>query len=174
MLARLAKAADAASKEAAARLWPSYVAFERASNANEQLFRRYSRFRRWLLERLSGEEILGRLTADDCIDLAMDPRSLPPEARMPLLLRCLDDLRLHERVDVPGTILNRFGPDAVPVLSDLLHHDLLGDVAAECLWRWEAANALLLFRQCASWKRSHELICSDDVPQHTCRKPPIF
>jgi hypothetical protein len=150
LLARLAKAGDAASKEAAARLWPSYVAFERGLNADEQRLRRYSRVRRWLLERLSGEEILEGLTDDDCIYLAMDPRSLPPEARMPLLLRSLDELRLHERVDVPGTILNRFGPHAVPVLADFLHDDLLGDVAAECLWRWEAAKALLLFRQCTS------------------------
>lgn len=150
LLARLAKACDADGNEAAARLWPSYVAFERKSNSDERLFRRYSRVRMWLLERLSGEQIMEGLTDDDCIYLAMDPQSLPPGARAPLLLRSLDDLRLHERVDVAGTFLKRFGPDAVPVLDSVLHHDFLGDVAAECLWRWAPAHALRLFRQCTS------------------------
>lgn len=138
-------------KEAASRLWPSFVMAERevttapkteGSHQPQPWQFEYSRIRMWILQQLKPAEILSCLSKDDLAYLAWRPQTLPPEVRADLLLAVRNSppvnwLRAKD-------FLERFGYHATPALDVLLEHDVFDDAAAECLWRWNADRALTL------------------------------
>lgn len=154
-----------AGEHAAARLWPSYLAFEMGAEKPNGIGNVYvvqlSSVRLWLLAQLSPAEFLSGLTPTALNHLVSYPRILPPAFRAPLLLaRCQSISFKSVAATVP--FIARFGPSVLPVLPELLEHFWLGKAAAEYLWAWDAATAerLLLDEAVGVLARDHLL--------HTC------
>ena len=140
-------------KEAAVRLWPSFLVFERRCTKNYVL---HSSIRKWLLETLTPADALDFLDDDDRWYLAQEPKTLPPAFRAPLLQSLLLNLRagllksllpdiLGLGLDAPK-FLTRFGPSAAPALVHFQEDELLWAAAAPYLWRWNAKDAIRLLR----------------------------
>lgn len=136
---------------AAARLWPSYLAAERAleqvRNADDKynfphLAHRFSPIRFWLLEHLEPADILKGLDQDALCYLGRYPESLPPGVRSLLLKSLLSSS--PEQFDFLCALpfLDRFGFQAAPALTACLEHKCFRDAAAYYLWRWDAASAI--------------------------------
>ncbi len=152
-----------AGKSAAARLWPSYLAFEMGAKEPLTGFMnlyivQLSGVRRWLLAHLSPAEVLTDLSPSALNHLASYPRVLPPELRAPLLLARCQSISFESFADT-APFIARFGPSALPALPELLTHRWLGSAAAEYLWVWDAATAeqLLLDKAVDSGARNHLL-----------------
>jgi hypothetical protein len=152
---------ESAGKSAAARLWPSYLAFE--MDEKERLFptRQLSSVRRWLLGQLSPADALTGLSPAALKHLVAYPRTLPPAFRAPLLLARCQSISFESFADT-APFIARFGPSALPALPELLKHYWLGKAAAEYLWVWGATTAeqLLLDETVDSLARYYLL--------HTC------
>ncbi|MDO9359145.1 MAG: hypothetical protein Q7T70_09165 [Polaromonas sp.] len=130
-----------AGKGVAARLWPSYLSFEKGFDARwRDYVVRLSRIRFWLLAQLSPVEGLADLTLGDLHYLASCPESLPPAFRAPLLRMAGLENRIESILEITP-FLRRFGPAVTPVLPELLPHIYLGGVAAQCLWDWDSTEA---------------------------------
>jgi len=147
----LLECCEEVGKDAASRLWSSFVMAERevttAPKAEEgqkphPYEFEYSRIRMWILQQLKPAEILSGLSKDDLDYLAWRPQTLPPEVREALLLAVRDSPPVDWRS--ARNFLERFGYHAVPALEVLLEHEVFGDAAAECLWRWNPERALAL------------------------------
>ncbi|MDO8789222.1 MAG: hypothetical protein Q7J42_14215 [Sulfuritalea sp.] len=147
----LLECCEEVGNDAASRLWPSFVMAEREvttapkteeSQKPHPYAFEYSRIRLWILQQLKPAEILSGLSKDDLAYLAWRPQTLPPEVRADLLLAVRDNPPVYW-LDAKN-FLERFGCHAVPALDVLLEHEVFGDAAAECLWRWNAERALAL------------------------------
>lgn len=139
---------------AAARLWPSYLAAERAleqvRNVDDKynfphLEHRLSPIRFWLLEQLEPADILKGLDQDALRYLGQYPESLPPGVR-PLLLKSLLACYSEQLDPYALPVLERFGFHAAPALKACLEHKRFRDAAADCLWRWDASFAVSILR----------------------------
>ena len=152
-----------AGKDAAAHLWPSYLAFEMdAKESLSGLMHLYdvqlSRVRCWLLGKMSAAEGLDGLTPKALNHLSSYPEVLPPAFRAPLLLARCQFISLQSFSDT-GRFIARFGPSVVTALPELLTHELLGSAAAEYLWTWDAATAeRLLLDEAVDWVARHHLV----------------
>lgn len=129
---------------AAARLWPSFLLFERNAPPNGYYF--FSWVRVWLLQQLRPVDALNLLGDEDRRYLVQVLFTLPPELRTALLeslastaptVRFGDELKFFEK----------FGLSSAPALALFLAHDQLGSAAAVCMWRWDAEKAVRLLRQ---------------------------
>lgn len=134
--------------EIALRLWPSWLAFERSFPADNSWLPTVSRIRRWLLGTMNQLAALEVLSDDDLWYLSRLPVSLPPEIRpllfkkiTPLLLAALGQNPLTIAIGQEETFFERFGAVIAPLLHAFLAHERLGNVAAACLWRWDADSA---------------------------------
>ena len=150
-----------ADKGAAARLWPSFLAFEMASDESG-IMRLYidqlSPARLWLLAQLSPAEGLAGLTPKELNHLSSYPKILPPAFRAPLLLSRCQSISFESFADT-GPFIARFGPGSLPALPELLTHDWLGSAAAEYLWLWDGATAERFLRDDATdFRARHHLI----------------
>mgnify|MGYP000852536179 CR=1 FL=1 len=152
---------ESAGKSAAARLWPSYLAFEMGEKERLLPTRQLSSVRRWLLGQLSPADALTGLSPAALNHLVAYPRTLPPAFRAPLLLARCQSISFESFADT-APFIARFGPSALPALPELLKHDWLGKAAAEYLWVWGATTAerLLLDETVDSLARDYLL--------HTC------
>lgn len=147
---------------AAAKLWPSLVAFERSHlTRDDRMATRLARVRRWLLEKLTHHDALDSVDENGRLYLASVPESLPPTFRAPLL-QSIAKASLEIWYCAPLDFFARFGPNAAPALVCYLDHDwyAMGKAAATCLWDWdpEAAEELLLKRSELSISALHHLI----------------
>lgn len=157
---------ETAGKGAAAKLWPSYLAFE--MGAKEPLAEhmnlaivQLSSVRLWLLSQLSPAEGLAGLTPNALRHLSSYPRVLPPAFRAPLLLARCQFIRFESLADT-GPFIAHFGPSVLSALPELLTHESLGPAAAEYLWAWDGTTAeRLLFDEAIDWVARHHLM-------HTC------
>jgi hypothetical protein len=150
----LRECCDEVGRDAATRLWPSFVAAERevsiapATEEADKLrvydFFLHSRF--WLLDCLPKAEVLRGLDRADLIYLARYPESLPPEVRADLLL-AVKDSPPFEGAWEAEPFLERFGFQAAPALEYLLEHEVLGNAAASLLWRWSPERAVALLAE---------------------------
>ena len=155
-----------AGKGAAARLWPSYLAFE--MGAKEPLagmmnlyIVQLSSVRLWLLAQLSPAEGLACMTPNALRHLSSYPQVLPPAFRAPLLLARCQSISFQSIEDT-GPFIARFGPSVLPALPELLTHELLGSAAAQYLWAWDADTAeRLLLDEAIDWVAHQHLM-------HTC------
>ncbi len=152
---------ESAGKSAAARLWPSYLAFEMGEKERLLPTRQLSSVRRWLLAQLSPADALTGLSPAALNHLVAYPRTMPPAFRAPLLLAQYQSISFKSFADT-APFIARFGPSALPALPELLKHSWLGKTAAEYLWVWDAATAerLLLDEAVDSQARYYLL--------HTC------
>lgn len=152
-----------AGKGAAARLWPSYLAFE--MGAKEPLagtmnlyIVQLSSVRLWLLAQLSPAEGLACMTPNALRHLSSYPQVLPPAFRAPLLLARCQSISFQSIEDT-GPFIARFGPSVLPALPELLTHEFLGSAAAQYLWAWDADTAeRLLFDEAIDWVAHHHLM----------------
>lgn len=103
-----------AGKGAAARLWPSYLAFEMgakeplAGTMNLYIIQ-LSKVRLWLLEQLSPAEGFACMTPNALVHLSSYPQVLPPAFRAPLLLARCQFISFQSFADT-GPFIARFGP----------------------------------------------------------------
>lgn len=146
---------DLSGKDAAGRLWPSFLAVERELEAERSAEDKYnfphlmfhvSPVRVWLLRHLKPTEVLAGLSDVDRTYLGCCPESLPPEVRSPLLLSLVDCSPVRSIFNALP-FFERFGFHAAPALEAYLEHEVLGGGAAQCLWRWSperAANLIVL------------------------------
>jgi len=143
-----------AGKGVAAKLWPSYLAFE--IDAGSHWTVSLSPVRRWLLAQLSPADALTGMTLQELKHLSSLPQTLPPAFRVPLLLAQSEDISFKSFADV-GPFIARFGPGARSALPELLTHVWLGSAAAEYLWAWDcdAAERLLHDQATDSIARHH-------------------
>lgn len=128
---------------AAARLWPSLLAF--ALQPSQDGYRiRWSPIWIGILEQLTPREALDGLDRQALVHLGSIPEALPPSYRAPLLQHLSTEQHLADYSEV-DEFIERFGPAAVPALPSVLDHVELGRTAARYLWRWdpEAAERLL-------------------------------
>lgn len=131
---------------AAAKLWPSFVAFERSHLTRfDRTDIRVARVRRWLLEQLTHHDALDSFDENERLYLATVPESLPPTFRAPLL-QSIAKASLEMWYRAPLDFFARFGPSAAPALVGFLDHDWypMGTAAATCLWDWEPETAAQL------------------------------
>jgi len=137
------------ASEAALRLWPSRLEFERRGAADDKyLVHLRSKVRRWLLGAMSPADALDLLSEEDIWHLTGFPVSLPPDFR-PQLLKKLTPLLLAALEQNPLTIaygqeeqfFERFGAGIAPLLYEFLTHERLGFAAATCLWKWDGEGA---------------------------------
>lgn len=147
---------------AAAKLWPSFVAFERGHpTRDDRMTIRLARVRRWLLEQLTHHDALDSFDENARIYLATVPESLPPTFRAPLL-QSIAKASLEIWYREPLDFFARFGPSAAPALVSYLDHDWypMGTAAATFLWEWEPETAaqLLCKRSELSISVLHQLI----------------
>ena len=135
---------------AAARLWPSFLEFERNYSADGRWNAQLSRVRYWLLVQMKPAEALTGLGEDDRRYLASVPETLPPEMRGPLLQSLGTNLTVWPEVDVfPNDFFARFGRQIASVLPDYLDYEnyLVSLAAAQCLWSWDPNCAKRLLRE---------------------------
>lgn len=152
---------ESADKSAAARLWPSYLAFEMGEKERLLPTRQLSSVRRWLLGQLSPADALTGLSPAALKHLVAYPRTLPPAFRAPLLLALCQSISFESFADT-APFIARFGPSVLPALPELLEHLCLGKAAAEYLWAWDAATAKrLLLDEAVDWLARDHLL-------HTC------
>ena len=147
---------------AAAKLWTSFLAFERGHpSENDRIRIRLARVRRWLLEQLTHHDALDSVDENGRLYLATVPESLPPTFRAPLL-QSLAKASLERWYSAPLDFFARFGPNAAPALVSYLDHDwyFMGTAAATCLWDWEPETVahLLSTRSELSISALHHLI----------------
>jgi hypothetical protein len=125
---------------AAAKLWPSFLTFERRISTDrfKAELVRLAHVRRWLLDQLTHHDALTSLDENDLLYLGSVPESLPPTFRAPLL-QMLAKASLKRWYAAPLDFFTRFGPSAAPALVMYLDHDyyFMGHAAAICLWDWE-------------------------------------
>lgn len=142
-------------KDAASRVWPSFVIAERevatessaeGKNNLRLISFQYSRIRSWLLKHLKPVEVLRGLSKDDLAYLARLPETLPPDVRADLLLEVRDCLPIQWPWEGMN-FLARFGLHSARALEAFLEHEVLGDAAVEYLWRWNAERALVLLAE---------------------------
>lgn len=132
-------------KAAAARLWPSLLAFK--LKPSQKGFRvRMSPIWIWILEQLTPREALDGLDKQTLIRLGSIPEALPPSYRAPLLQHLSTEEHLAEYSKV-SEFIERFGPAAMPALPSVLDHVELGFTAARYLWRWDPDAAERLLRR---------------------------
>ena len=155
-----------AGKGAAAKLWPSYLAFEMdAKEPSTGMMNLYivqlSRVRLWLLAQLSPAQALAGLSLDALNHLSAFPQVLPPAFKAPLLLARCQHISFTS-FDDTGPFIARFGPEVLSALPELLTHEWLGSAAAEYLWAWDSSGAeRLLLDEVTDWVARHHLM-------HTC------
>ncbi|MBP7493465.1 MAG: hypothetical protein KA803_15370 [Rhodoferax sp.] len=149
LIERLESFGASKASEAALRLWPARLEFERkGSSADKYLVLLMSKVRRWLLGAMNPAAALDLLSEEDIWHLTGVPVSLPPDFR-PQLLKKLTPLLLAALEQNPLTIaygqeeqfFERFGSTIAPLLCDFLSHERLGFAAATCLWRWDGETA---------------------------------
>ncbi len=136
------------ASQAAVRLWPSRLMFERGLADDKWTIHLLPKIRRWLLGTMKPAAAIDALSAEDVWYLIRMPASLPPAFR-PLLLKKFKPLLLVSLEQNPLTIaygqeeqfFERFGAGIAPLLCDFLTHERLGFAAAKCLWRWDAEAA---------------------------------
>lgn len=152
---------EAAGKSAAARLWPSFLAFEMANEESGTMslwIVQLSPVRLWLLARLLPDEVLAGLTPKELNHLSSFPQILPPAFRAPLLLARCQHISFESFADIEPFIA-RFGPEVLPALPELLTHDWLGSAAAKYLWAWDGSAAeRLLHDDATDFLARHHLI----------------
>ena len=137
----LLKQLQVSASDAAARLWPSLLAFEQTSP--DPLIR-LSNVRHWMLEQLSAADALTLIDAPSRHYLGKVPESLPPAFRAPLLDALAGTIDLQGDHVLP--FFRRFGPSAAMALPQFLADELLGEAAALCLWQWQPGNTARLLR----------------------------
>lgn len=142
----LLKRFQKAGKGAAARLWPSFLVFERNFPAETRYLVRFSGVRIFLLQQLKPADALGLLAHDDRHYLVQVLYTLPPELRA-ALLESLAPTPLTVRYGDELAFFERFGPSSAPALVLFLAHEQLGRAAAACMWRWDTEKAARLLRQ---------------------------
>lgn len=125
---------DLSGKDAAGRLWPSFLAVERELEAERSAEDKYnfphlmfhvSPVRVWLLRHLKPTEVLAGLSDVDRTYLGCCPESLPPEVRSPLLLSLVDCSPVRSIFNALP-FFERFGFHAAPALEAYLEHEVLG------------------------------------------------
>jgi hypothetical protein len=171
----------AADKGAAARLWPSHVAFERGFDSERRFAVWMTRIRFWLLAQLSPAEGLENLAWDDLRYLDSCPATLPPAFRAPLLRARCQRISFDSLADT-SPFIARFGPSALPVLPELLMHDWLGSAAAQWLWAGDSDEAERLLRGCETLAPDALANLTDAIParkvalaaQLVLEKPTLF
>jgi hypothetical protein len=163
LIARL----KAAGKDAAVRLWPSYLAFELSAKelSKESMLLVYiiqrSSVRIWLLAQMSPSEGMASLARAELNHLSSTPQLLPPAFRAPLLLERCKFISFESLADTAPFIAS-FGPSVASVLPELLAHEWLGSTAAEYLWAWDTATAeRMLSDEAINWEARYSLM-------HTC------
>jgi hypothetical protein len=153
-----------AGKDAAVRLWPSYLAFEMSAKelSNQSIFTldliQRSGVRIWLLAQMSPSEGMAYLARAELNYLSSTPQLLPPAFRAPLLLERCKFIRFESFADT-APFIERFGPSVVSALPELLAHDWLGSAAAEYLWAWDTATAeRMLSDEAIDWAARYSLM----------------
>lgn len=145
----LLESLDNAGEGAACRLWSSYLAAEQEVLSEAKTEDRYnfphlnfcySPIRFWLLQHLKPAEAVERLSDANRSYLSLRPESLPPAVR-PLLLQSVLACPPVQLFSEALPFLERFGFHAASALEGYLGHPVLGNAAAQCLWRWNAERA---------------------------------
>ena len=140
----LLKQLEKAGAGAAARLWPSFLVFER--NAPVDRWYVFSRVRVWLLQQLKPVDALNLLGEEDRRYLVQVLFTLPPELRA-ALLESLAPTPPTVRYGGELAFFESFGLSSAPALALFLAHEQFGRAAAVCMWRWDAEKAMRLLRQ---------------------------
>ena len=130
----------------AERVWPSYADWERQAQHHWGL-QCLRPVRRWFMETLPAAQALEQLTEADRLYFASCPQTLPPQWRG-LLLR---SLKTHWESISGGqamSFLVRFGSAIADELEDVMRDsEVLGVVAGELMWKWNAIKARELLMQ---------------------------
>ena len=140
----LLKQLEKAGAGAAARLWPSFLVFER--NAPVDRWYVFSRVRVWLLQQLKPVDALNLLGEEDRRYLVQVLFTLPPELRA-ALLESLAPTPPTVRYGGELAFFESFGLSSAPALALFLAHEQFGRAAAICMWRWDAGKAMRLLGQ---------------------------
>ncbi len=142
----LLKQLEQAGAGAAARLWPSFMVFERNSTGTHRNFVTLSWVRIWLLQQLKPVDALSLLGEEDRRYLVQELDDLPPDLRTALLVS-LALVTPTVRYSDALKFFQNFGLSSAPALALFLAHEQLGRAAAVCMWRWDAEKAIRLLRQ---------------------------
>lgn len=140
----LLKQLEKAGAGAAARLWQSFLVFERNAPTDRWYF--FSWVRVWLLQQLRPVDALSLLGEEDRRYLVRVLFTLPPELRA-ALLESLAPTPPTVRYGGELEFFESFGLSSAPALALFLAHEQFGWAAAVCMWRWDTGKAMRLLGQ---------------------------